>query len=69
MIKNNSFTPLVFTTNSGMSTKAIQFYRRLTQLLSEKSDVSYSDTSGWDKQQISFCLLRTSMICIRNKGN
>ena len=42
-----------------------QFYKRLSQLLCEKSDVSYSNTSAWLKRQISFSLLRTSIICIR----
>ena len=63
--ENGSFNPLVFTTNGGMSTETKQFYRRLSQLLCEKSDVSYSDTSAWTKGQISFSLLRTSIICIR----
>ena len=48
-----------------MSTETKQFYTRLSQLLCEKSDVSYSDTSAWVKRQISFSLLRTSIICIR----
>ena len=49
-----------------MSTETKQFYRRLSQLLCEKSGVSYNDTSAWVKLQISFSLLRTSMICIRD---
>ena len=60
-----SFTSLVFTTNGGMSTETKQFYRRLSQLLCEKSDISYSHTSAWVKRHISFSLLRTSIICIR----
>ena len=44
--ENSSFTPLEFTTNSGIKTKTKQFYRRLSQLLCEKSDVSYSDTNA-----------------------
>ena len=62
--KNGSFTPLIFTTNSGMSTETKKFFRRLSQMLCEKLDVSYSDTSAWVKRQISFCLLWTSMVCI-----
>ena len=61
--ENGSFNPLVFTNNGGMSTEIKQFYRRLSQLLCEKSGVSYSDTSAWVKRQISLNLLRTS-ICI-----
>ena len=43
---NGSFTQLVFTTNGGMSTETRQFYRPLSQLLCEKSNVSYSNTSA-----------------------
>ena len=64
--ENGSFTPLAFATNGGMSTETKQFYRRLSQLLCEKSDVRYSDTTAWVKRQISFSLLRTSIICIRS---
>ena len=63
--ENGSLTPLVFITNGGMSTETKQFYRRLIQLLCEKSDVSSSDTSARVKRQIKFSLLRTSIIFIR----
>ena len=39
--------------------------KTISQLLCEKSDVSYGGTSAWIKRQISFSLLRTSIICIR----
>ena len=48
-----------------MSTKTKQFYRRLSQLLCEKSGVSYSHTSAWVKRQIAFSLLRTFIIFVR----
>ena len=63
--ESGSFTPFVFTTNGWVSTETIQFYRRLSKLLCEKSDVSNGDASAWVKWQISFSLLRTSIICIR----
>ena len=63
--ENGSFAPLGFTTNGGISTETKQFYRRLSQLLCEKSDVSCSDASAWVKRRIRFSLLRTSIICIR----
>ena len=48
-----------------MSTETKQFYRRLSQLLCEISDDSYSNTSAWVKPQISFSLLQTSISCPR----
>ena len=47
-----------------MSTETKQFYKRLIQLLCEKSDVSSSDTSAW-VNRLKFSLLRTSIIFIR----
>ena len=44
--KYGSFIPLVITTNGGMSTETKQFYRQLSELLCEKSGVSYSNTSA-----------------------
>ena len=61
---NASFTPLVFTTNSGMSKEIKQFHRQLCQLLCEKSGVCYSEFA-WVKQQIIVSLLGTSIICIK----
>ena len=42
---NGSFTQLVFTTNGGMSTETRQIYRPLSQVLCEKGNASYSNTS------------------------
>ena len=39
------FTLLGFTTNGGISTETEHFYRQPSQLLCERSDISYSDTS------------------------
>ena len=64
--ENGSFTPLVFITNGEMSTETKQFHRRLSQLLREKLDASYSDTSAWVKRKQGFSLFRRSIICIRD---
>ena len=62
---NGYFTPRIFATNGEINVKSKQLYRPLSQLLSEKSDVSYSDTSVWFKRQISFSSLQSFIICIR----
>lgn len=56
--------PLVFMPNGGMSIETKQFYMRLSQLLCEKLDVSYSDASAWVKQEAGLSLHRISIICI-----
>ena len=60
-----SFTPLVFATTGGMGKEAITFYRRLAELLSKRSTLSYSSTLAWIRCTLSFSLLRSATMCIR----
>ena len=60
-----SFTPLVFATTGGMGKEAITFYRRLAELLSKCSVLSYSSTLAWIRCTLSFSLLRSATMCIR----
>ena len=60
-----SFTPLVFATTGGMGKEAITFYRRLAELLSKRSALSYSSTLAWICCTLSFSLLRSATMCIR----
>ena len=60
-----SFTPLVFATTGGMGKEAITFYRRLAELLSKRSAFSYSSTLAWIRCTLSFSLLRSATMCIR----
>ena len=64
-VENASFTPLVFCTTGGMGRKARVFYRRLTEMLSEKRGISLSDATTFLRSKISFCLLRSMLLCIR----
>ena len=41
--ENGTFTPLVFTTSGGMITETKQFYKQISQLFCEKSDLRYSN--------------------------
>ena len=63
--ENGTFTPLVFTSNGGMSKETRRFYIRLAELIAEKSKSSYSETSAWIKRRLSFSLIRSSVMCIR----
>ena len=60
-----SFTPLVFATTGGMGKETITFYRRLAELLSKRSALSYSSTLAWIRCTLSFSLLRSATMCIR----
>ena len=64
-VEHASFTPLVLSSTGGMGKAATVFYKRLASMLSEKRDATYSKTIGWLRCQLSFALLRSSIMCIR----
>ena len=63
--ENGSFTPLIFSSNGGMSHETKRFFSRLSELVSEKGKQEYAVTASWIKRKISFSLIRTAVICIR----
>ena len=46
-VEHSSFTPLFFSATGGMGREATCFYRRLTSMLAQKWDYSYSTTLCW----------------------
>ncbi|XP_066928263.1 uncharacterized protein [Clytia hemisphaerica] len=63
--QNATFTPLIFSSNGGMSRETARFYQRLAEMLSEKHSTSFSCTSSWVKRKIMFSLIRTAVVCVR----
>ena len=64
-VERGCFTPLVFTTGGGMAQEATACLKRLASLLSERRNEPYCTVMGWLRCAISFCLLRSSLACIR----
>ena len=64
-IDHGSFTPLVMSTTGGMGNEATVFFKRLASLLAEKRGEEYSKVMGWLRCRLSFCLLRSTIRCIR----
>ena len=64
-IEHASFTPLVFSASGGMAKAAQVFYKRLASLVAEKRKESYSQVMGWIRTKLSFCLLRSAILCLR----
>jgi len=60
-----SFTPLVFATTGGMGREAVTFYRQLAELLSKRKALSYGSTLTWLRCTLSFSLIRSATMCIR----
>ena len=64
-IEHGCFTPLVFTTGGGMAPEATVCVKRLSSMIAEKRQEHYSVVMGWLRCAISFCLLRSSLACLR----
>ena len=59
------FVLIVLSITGGMGKQASVFYKRLTCLLSEKSETNYSSTMNWLRCTITFFLLHSAVQCIR----
>ena len=64
-VENGTFTPLVFSVHGGMSPECKIFYKRLSQLLSEKRNENYATVATWVRTRTSFALLRYALMCLR----
>ena len=64
-VEHSSFTPLVFAATGGMGHEASTFYKRLASLLSDKWKEHYAVVLGWIRCCLSFCLLHSTIQCIR----
>ena len=64
-VEHGSFTPLVFSCMGGMSTECSHFYNRVADKISEKRNIDVSKGRSWVRTKLSFCLLRTTHLCIR----
>ena len=64
-VEHGSFTPLVFSCLGGMSPECSNFYNRVADKISEKRDIDLSKGRTWVRTKLSFCLLRTTNLCIR----
>ena len=64
-IERGVFTPLVLLNNRGMGKEATIFYKRLADMIAQKSQLSYPMVMGWLRCRLSFASIRSSIMCIR----
>ena len=64
-VEHGTFTPLVISSLGGMSVECSKFYSRLNEMLAAKRDVSLSVSMCFLRVQLSFSLLRSTLLCIR----
>ena len=57
----------VFIINSGLNIgrECNMFYSRLSQLISDKRNLSKSITMNWIRTKVCFALLKSSLLCLR----
>ena len=64
-IEHGSFTPLVFSASGGMAPAATITFKILASLLAENRQQEYNKTIAWIRCQLSFSLVRSSVMCLR----
>ena len=64
-VEHGSFTPIVFSAMGGMGREARSFYRRLSEVLSEKRKEHISQTTSWIRRKVIFALMRSVILCLR----
>ena len=65
-VERGTFTPLVLTTSGGMARETTTVYKRLASLLADKRREPYATVMGWVRCALSFCLLRSAIMCVRD---
>ena len=63
-----TFKPLVLSIYNGMETECNMFYSLLSQLISDKRNLSKSITMNWIRTKVCFALLKSSRLCLRVFG-
>ena len=64
-IQHGIFTPLVMGTNGGMGEECKKFITHLANKLASKQHEQYSDVITWIRANLSFEILKSTILCIR----
>lgn len=59
------FTPLVYSTNGGMAPQAVNFHKRLSTLISQKTGEKYNDVISCMRTKVNFAMLRSVPMSVR----
>ena len=64
-IEHGVFTHLVFGSNGAMGKECTRFHKILSLKIAEKQDKPSSMVMSWIRTKLSFCLIRSSLLCLR----
>ena len=65
MVEQASFTPLVFSCTGGACKLTATFLKKLSSMISEKSETPYIITVCRIRCRMAFALLRSAVMCLR----
>lgn len=68
-VEHGSLTPLIFTPYGGSSRETEHFISTLSHKVAEKRNLEQSTVTNWLRTKLSFCLLRSAILCIRGSRN
>ena len=66
-VERGTFSPLVFSSSSGMGPLATVVYKRITTLIFEKRGHPYCHVLYWLRSHLCFLLLRSAVMCLRDQ--
>ena len=64
-VEHGTFTPPVMSGTGGIGRELSTFYSRLSELISEKRESSYSIVATWIRRKIIFALIKSIGMCLR----
>ena len=65
-IEQGTFTLLVCITTGGMADVCVKYRSRLAELIANKNRESYSSAISWIRAKVSFAIIRSAMLCLRD---
>ena len=65
-MEQGCFMPLVFSENGGMGRECKKFYSVLAEMITSKRKKEYCIPMSWLRRKISFSLMRSILLCIRD---
>ena len=64
-VEHGAFTPLVMSATGRMRRESLRFYSRLSELISEKRESSYSIIATWVQRKLIFALIKSIDMCLK----
>ena len=64
-VEYGTFTPLMMSTSGELGRESSKFYSRLSELISEKTESSYSIVATWIRRKIILALIKVISMYLR----